>query len=713
VGRKLFLLEFRRALTPFVLFVLASCGALYIAELWFAHQTKKSLELHGVINSLMFIIVIVIAFPAGARAFSKEFKDTHFLFLQSLPITRHRAWAVLVLANLAGSVLSVALFFVLRPSLLTQGIGDPGKAPDILSETFLAYFLLFCAGCCFSPLFGRPIFSYLAGFLVTAAVVGESFLIAGYSSSFSLGVWEDLEPFGRNIDIIFLAVAWMLVCVVYLLLSLRFYVLGEFNLLRAQVRNNLRLAASLGILFVFLIVSVHAGFFAALDGWEPAWYWYGDEGRPSNGKYIFVLEHRSIHPEFARIHILDLRTGAVLGHLERRGLIHSWWSNENGGLEGLVRDNSPLYRVGYLLPGSDQLLSLSPEARELHSTRFTFSRIHALQPLAGGRTLLVVSSGEFGKIESLDPSNGKLEELGGGYLDGSAGSLPVKNGNLIWFQNAEAPTRVWWVGSDTRELKWAPSPEPERNPACVIEGIVYKSESACVRAVAKLYPFLGEKASFNQQGGVRGWYVRPRWGMFYLDTTMKIYYIQQDPTSHQGRLFVLLGPQQSWRLVGEGIPLSPYGAQSISPGQVFFPNNSNSLSVDSIKGLVAFYIEKGNKVTGFLYDDGLGKTIQLGELEMPPEPQGIRITMTQFPGMESVVILFQKYSPQAYEGFTFKYAPQSGMITRLPTNRWPAQASLLHMDEDGNLAYSLWDPYRIISVSADQKQRQLWPPPGK
>ncbi len=721
--RKLFLLEFRRAVTPFVLFVLASWGALFIAELWFVHQTKEPVAVHDVIDRLILIIVIVIAFPAGARAFSKEFKDTHFLFLQSLPITRQRAWAVLVLASLSASMLSVALFFVLRPSLL-QGVGGPENAPQILWGTFLAYFLLFCAGCCFSPLFGRPIFSYLSGFLVTAALVGESLLIAAYLGSDATQVWENPIPIGRDIDRAFLVVAWTFVCMVYLLLSLRFYVLGEFNLLRTQVRNSLRLAASLGVLFLFLIVCVNAGVFAAFDTWEPGRYWYGwfgDEWTGTNGKQVLVVERRAFHPQFVRIHVLDLRTGAIVGNFKRRGMASAGWSNENGGLEVLVREDSPLYRVGYLLPGSDQLLSLSPEGRELHSTRFIFSRVHALQPLTGGRTLLVVKSGELGKIETVNPGNGELKELGGGYLDGIAGNLRVNNGNLITFVNVAAPTRVWWVGSETREFKWAPSPEPESSWACVIEGLVYKSKSACFRAVAKLYPFHSENASFSQQTEGAGWYIHPasplgyqNWstGGFNLDKTMNVFYIQQDPTTHRGRLFVFQGPQQSWRPVGRDIPLlashfSPIGSDD------FFPSSSPSFHIDSIQGLAAFYVKKGNKVTGFLYDARLGKTIELGELDLPPDPREIRIRMTQFPAMKSVVIFFYRNSSQAYEGFTFKYAPQSGVITRLPLPGWHGQGDLIHMDEDGNLAYSLDDPFRIISVNADQKPRQIWPPPGK
>lgn len=246
--RRLFFLEFRRAVTPFVLFALASWGVMSIAELWFVRRTKDVVGVHDVFSRVMLVLIIAIAFPAGARAFSKEFKDTHFLFLQSLPITRRRAWAVLVLANFSASLLSAALFFVLRPSLL-QGDGDSGRAAGILWGTFLTYFLLFCAGCCFSPLFVRPIFSFLSGFLVTALVITESALIAGYLGSDARYALNLPVLVGRDIDYLFLVVAWALVCMLYLLLSLRFYVLGEFNLLRTQIRNNLRLAASLGILF--------------------------------------------------------------------------------------------------------------------------------------------------------------------------------------------------------------------------------------------------------------------------------------------------------------------------------------------------------------------------------------------------------------------------------------------------------------------------------
>jgi len=721
VVRRLFLLQFRRSLTPFLLFVFATYGALYAFELWGVHSAKgdpaAAADIHRAVTLIILTIILGIAFPAGANAFPREFKDTHFLFLQSLPIRRQRAWAILVLANFSSFLLSSAIFFVLRPSLL-EPMADPAASWTALEVCALIYFLLFCAGCCFSLLFARPIFYYLGAFLANGVVGTELVLMGlylGSSESREVGI-STFMAIGPLFDLPFLAVGLLLASLVYLLLSMWFYVLGEFNLIRTQIRNGAWITASLGALLALLALGVNAGVFSLFDTWEAEW-WDRSNIVSADGKYAAVFETRASHPQFTRIHILDVMDGAIVGTVEKQGMAGARWVDESDVLHVIVREDSPLYRLGYVLPGSDQFLTISPQGREIQRKRFAFSRVQASRALAGGKTLLVVSGGDSGKILSMDNSTGETKELGSGYLDGGARIWHLTNGDLVWFRNYRAPSRAWLVGSEIHELNPGPSPKPDEGFVCIVDDFLFKTNESCLKEVSKLYP-PPATAESGRKTSSQGWYLVPPpliddfmgvWPLSaYVDHTMAVFYVEQQPSAQEGRLFVFRGPDQGWRLVAQGIHLSMWDVHTDG-----IYTSGTALGADSTAGLAAYYIEKGDRVFAYLYDSKLDKTVDLGNLPKPDPVHEMHISMRRFPGMKSEAIFFHQTRSPKFEGLAFKYVPQSGSLTKLELAAMHGENtpnSMAHLDEEGNQIYALWYPYRLIFEGADHKQRQLWPP---
>jgi ABC-type transport system involved in multi-copper enzyme maturation permease subunit len=162
------------------MFVVGAAAACLVAERVYIHFEKTPSTVHEVVNLLIIFIIAIFGFPSGSRAFSGEFKETHFLFLHSLPMARERAWAALVFANLSASLLSIVVLIALRPSLLTT-LPENRDPAETLSIALLVYFFLFCAGSCFSLLFRKVVLNYLAGFFVCAAVGIETMFGANHS----------------------------------------------------------------------------------------------------------------------------------------------------------------------------------------------------------------------------------------------------------------------------------------------------------------------------------------------------------------------------------------------------------------------------------------------------------------------------------------------------------------------------------------------------
>ncbi len=710
--KKLFFLEFRRALTPFLLFILASFGALAVSERAYKYFQNAPSTIVEIVNMLFVSLIIIYGFPSGARTFSPAFRETHLLFLQSLPLRRERVWAALVLANLSASLLSLAALFVFRPSLLTTPPGE-ARAIDVLAVAMVGYLLLFSAGCCFSLLFAKAILNYILGYLLTLAASFEIFLLLIYSGSDPGFPVEEYFSFPASFDLPLAVVAYSLLVIIYLAFSLYFFASGEFNLTKVQIKNSLSLAAFLLALFVALSACVDSGLFAVFDKWATTSW--GPEAEVSpEGTYLLVVERRSDHLQFARISILEAKTGNLVGTIRQRGAAGIGWSNEGDAVNVVVRGNSPLYRVGYILPGSDELVRFSPHGRQLGRWRFLLSRVLAGAPSPGGKGLLVVRRGDEGRILSIDGRTGALEELASGVVKDWSQILKVSDGQLVIFENLSVPSRAWLVGSQAKEIQWVPRRANEQGGMCMVGGTLYSSEEACQKAASDLAPFRNETKGRlgTQRHGVYlfGANQKEQFGntIADLDKGGTVFYVQPDLPGSNGEFLVFDRQKGDWRPVAESIALDLGGGSSTDIPRIAF--GLRFVTVDSSLGLATYYVERGDRLVGYLYDAGIDKALELESIPKPHPPEIAETAMRRFENMRGVGIFLWTRSPERFNVTAFRYVPHSGEVTKVPWMSERAPNQLLYMDDRGNQVHASSNPVRIVWLGADQTERQLWPP---
>ncbi len=722
--KTLFELEIKRAFIPFLVILLAVLGGLFVIDQAAIHYQKGPSNREDIINGLLLAICIGLAFPFGTRAFSREFKDNQLLFVHSLPLSRGWTWLVLVSANFLASVTSVLIVLVLRPSAVTMLLRADGPPIIVL---VIAYFVLFSAGCCFSLIFGRVFLVYIAGFIFTLASAVEMALLSMYSASDPAGLIPHffvLAP-PRGPDAPFAFFAAVLLVLLDLCLSLWFFVEGEFNLTKVQVKNWSRLLVSTLVLFAALSIALNAGAFALFDRWTLSLGGRSPQVSP-DGKYLYVVETLENHPQFGRLNVIDVKTGNLLRRIRFRGIRSQFLSSGGNAVTLILGEDSPLIRLGFLLPPSDRVVSLSPEARQRFSRRFLFSRIWEGASEEGDKNLFVVQRGDSGKVLSMDERTEDIRELSSGDLEGWPGIFPIGGELLVYFGNNLVPSKIWRVrGGEASELKWAPRSVKESGGTIVVNGTAYHSTEAGLAEVSKLYPFPRspkDAGEARRQGayvvgtqptssGYQWW----RW-IIYLDESAWMFYIEADPDSHTGKLFVYNQRNRAWTPLAEGIPLNPYDLQRVSQGLIglYF----TSVRCNLVDGLVAYYVEKEGAYRFFLYDANIDKVMELATVDKKGAPVRVgRLEMRHLEGGRGVLVNFFWQRDRGSADISFKYVPKSGVLTKVKSGAQNPH-DLLYMDDDGNQIFgrSEFGAYRIskiIYLGADQKERQLWPLPEK
>ncbi len=704
---RLFILEFRRAVFSFLVIVLGTAAACFLAEHVYLHFEKAPSNVHEAVNLLIIFVIGILGFPSGSRAFSSEFKETSYLFLQSLPLARERAWLALVLANLSASLISILVLIGLRPSILTS-LPESYHPEEVFSATLIVYFVLFCAGSCFSLLFRKVVLNYIAGFFVCAIVASELLLEAVNQSGdyyfYDYGGWgTDYFPL--------MVTVWVLVCLAFLALSMRFFACGEFNLSRVQLRNCSLIVSSLAVLFVLIGLGEGMGLFAAFDKWT----WWGNVAQVSNdGKYLLVVEARERHPYIVRRNTIEVATGRTTGRSEEIGESLARWSLAEDDLNTVVSVESPLLRLGYILPASTKFLVLSPQGRVLTKRWFIFSEFVAIQQLGDGGALFVARRGSEGIIFECDNKLNNLRELARGKLTGYPSIYIVPDGYLVFFRNDSDPWRLWLVGSEVKELQLAPSRTKQYSIACVIQGIGYSEVQACQRELARLYPFPNKDESAGKATR-RGYYflrdetLQQGWmPPLYLTPSSTILYLAFDAGSHSGKLYAWNSRQLNWREVVGKKPLDGSQVSLIQDG--FVGRLGWPESVASSEGLAAYTIENGSNVDGYLYDATLDKTFDLGTVPKLRAPQMPIVAIRRFDRMKSDAVFFGEGDNTEFVGNAFQYLPGSGTIRKLPHPVKTFPSRVEYMDDEGNLIYERGrEPVYVDYMGADGRERQLWP----
>lgn len=710
--KALFLLEFKRALIPFAISVLAIFGGLSIFERVMIHFGQARENVEAVMTGVLGAVAIGFAFPCGARTFSRELKENQSLFLQSLPMSRRWTWTILVLANLSALVCSLVLVPMLRPSVGIWLMSDKGWVS-------IEFFPLFAAGCCFSLLFMRTLLTYIVGAIVTSALLLEISLCAIY---FVPEPGLPGEYFGPEyFDFGFWLVASGAMTVLFFLLSLRFFTRAEFQLLKMQLKNGVALFLSALAYILVLWVLQISGIFALRDPWGLGSY-QGALISP-DGKQMVLVEHRENHPQFSRISILDIGTGNVLFQSRQRGAIDAVWMPRRDAVGIVVRGSSALDRLGYVLPGSDSVLRISTGGKKLGATKFWFSQITDFSALGDHQFLAVVHEGDAGKVLAIDDL-GVARELCSGTLRNGSAIEVFDDRALVRFNNDPFPSKVWSVGAQVKELEWVPSKGRTDWMTCVMGDRAYESLKMCADELAKSYPFAdrGNEPKNTEKAGAyvlgndpRVIHRRPSWGWWGsrfvpIEASTWVFYLEAGKQNRTGKLHVFQKQKHAWLPVAEGIPLDANQMNMLSHLHVLFGLSSGQ--IDSRAGLAVYIVQRAGTDRAYLYDANIGKTMEVAAVEK--QDRTVSVGMAFIPGMEGVLVYVNQRRGTEGTFEYFEYALKSGLLTPVTIRAWHPDL-LLYIDNQGNQIYIdrfRWEPgqRKLIYAGADQRQRQLWPP---
>src|SRR6188474_301341 len=111
----LFLRELRRSFVTALLVMGGMFGAIMLIERlyillarYLTSAVEPSLDLRG----LMRLLLPLCCYGLGAATFSRRVKETHFLFLQTLPMNRHWVWLALVSSRVLALLAAIPITFV-------------------------------------------------------------------------------------------------------------------------------------------------------------------------------------------------------------------------------------------------------------------------------------------------------------------------------------------------------------------------------------------------------------------------------------------------------------------------------------------------------------------------------------------------------------------------------------------------------------------------
>ncbi|HEY0554801.1 MAG TPA: hypothetical protein VGG20_11085 [Thermoanaerobaculia bacterium] len=460
--RALFAREFRSALVPNLITVGVILATLAVIERLFGLRLGKAEDVRVFTDAALLIGLVVSGFISGERCFPSEVKESRMLFLSSLPIPRSWAWLIIVSARLLAALASlIAVFLVRRPLLTFLPSGHLSGLDLGLDAALLlfAYVFFFSAGNLFALLFRRPLFSYLAGFLILVFLLGETSASVAYSMIEPYLVELATSPF-RLLDsspVPRIAAFLGILFVSSIFLSCRLFVRGEVGSLKRRIENQVLFGVTATAFLGFVFCAESSTTFASVWG-----TWTNDlpasqagqgliYGISPNGKYLSVLEALKSRPFIRRMTIIDTGSGHVLGRHIYAGLSLFFWSSHGDVLNLVTLNNSPLDRWGYLIPGTADWLRLSPQAREISKHRFR--EMAEVKTLEDGRAIAVFRQASQGRVLLLDGATGLASERIRAPLDGGIWLQGNGQAVLVYFENVLVPRKAWIVDSQAHEVR--------------------------------------------------------------------------------------------------------------------------------------------------------------------------------------------------------------------------------------------------------------------
>lgn len=665
--RKLFLGEFKRALIPTVV----TLGAFYVLALLsdriILHFGGQS-DTRDNVNYFLGVLLVASGFLSGARAFSKEFKTSHSLLLQTLPVSRGWIWFLLVSSSLSVSLACVTAVVFLRSGMLI--------IPQLTVIGFCLYLFLFAAGCCFALLHERPYLAYLVGYLTVAVVAGLLVVYAQYYSNATIITsLVNLDQPDAMANIRLIIEGLLVLFFLYMGLCRFFFISGEFLLLRATLRNYLLLILASGS-FLLVLNFALPSVLMARGRWKIL-----ETSVSPDGKYLAVYESQSEYEAFHRVTVVDVGKLSRIGTFEFRSRPmwvqqRCFWSQTGNVLNILVADQPPIRSL--LSPPSDSVQQLSPDCRELGMHTFSSGAILEFVPLQEGDALAIVGGAQ--KLMLLSLQTGETKDPVG--VIGSelwTGIAPLDHGDLVRSQGPMP--RAWLYDTALKGLTYVP--DNNYSGAFLMGDTVYDSPSVFRKEVARVYP---------PPGNITGNYICP----YRLTRVPPVFYLHADAANRTAELYVATASGGLWRQIAAGVPLTDRDVPALGQQDL---SALDAVAIDYRNRVAAFVTRQAGTTEVGVYDMNRDLVLRGGSAA-----PGARTSVQtkRVLGMSGVLVVAGLST-----GGVFEYVSATGLLKHLAIGSW----DLLYRDDQGNEVFRSQETEdRIYRMSATGEKRQLWPP---
>jgi hypothetical protein len=467
--------SFRRSIAVVLSLVAVTGTAFLLLERYGVRRgwDDSSNGLAKVVDAAFVVVLVATAFVAGARPFTKDFKDRQSLFFLTLPLRRIAVWSALAGGSLAAGLVAAALVFALRPSLAV----DLGLYGGVVVAA--AWTLVLAAGACYALLVRSDLAAYLIGLFATgyAVWVGALIVLVFSRDPRAGGYAEQFDRPDLTSDPSYATSAVVLFVLLYLMLSYLFFARGEFQVGSVRWWRFGCLVVGHAVLVVVL-VALQPALLATLpyvsieEGWSREARW----GVFDAGRQVFVVEHKARHPAFARLLATTIE-GRPSWQLALDGLRAVTPTADGDHLlasqaGGLAR------RLGMFWMANDSLIEIDPAGRARVRAEFPAEAIEAVQCTPAGGAIVLSSDEERRTLWRLDPApNGARKTA----LDSGLRSQLVPYVSwpslVVHWPDERSNGGVWDLRDASRRLEWGAPASDLGRPVAVLGGKAWPDQA--------------------------------------------------------------------------------------------------------------------------------------------------------------------------------------------------------------------------------------------
>ncbi|MBI4471749.1 MAG: hypothetical protein HY646_03710 [Acidobacteria bacterium] len=675
-----------------------------------------------IFDVLSILVVSMSGIYAGGLAFSSvsEGKAT---FLFALPIDRFRLWIALTGANAAGTGMPGLTLLLLRLPVTLSGWDNL----EFLLVGFTCYCIFYSVTASTSLLLSRTIFA--VGFTFIALLL--------YGLPFA--VWD--LYLGRVPDAVGNWITWSVlgyVILLHLALSLVFFLRSETSDARILVRNLSIVALCIVFLPVATYFVIEFELLASADGFRMS-------SRPEfsvspDGKYAVVLERFRGQRAFGRMHVLDLPSGRLVKTEPFKGTGPPLWSSNPAGIitgasgsvfeflayaisisepstSRLVRNrNRQLERLQPLL---DFLASpwAGRQTVELHAVADTpRSRMRIPTPMAVAsrpdRILLI--AGKRGSLELMQVDHSGIRALTPPIAAENGGFDFVGDDVLATF-DVETSLRMWLAGKSVTELVWQSEDRSAKSlPWLLFDSKVYPANEEAIRRIDERVPAEIPKGWFRAFARMPVLHLE-QWDSRFsnavsLDHGATLFCVHFNPRTKMAKLLAWNSQMDRWKEFDEmswpEFELRRNLDRSASPA-VYFRGSARFQSDFDAGVAVYFKIESG-QARAFLYDARRDRRIELVSVPAGEKQDRSGIETVRVNGLAGLYI--GVYSGRNSRDYVYDTATgELSMLKTLPSRRFGRR---LYLNLRGERVVEQNDGSRLLFITPDGAERQLWPLPS-